>query len=113
MATVVQNEEELFQEIYAAYNSTLPENAKEWEILDSLYQLIDEIEAFTTESGDSFVAVEREGGGEGSGEDCHFVFKWNGKHYKLEYSYYSHHGYEFNGALYEVDPVQKMITVYE
>jgi hypothetical protein len=53
-------------------------------------------------------------GGEGEGEHAHFVFRWKGQLYKFVYYYYSYNGYEFDGAtMYEVNPVERMVTFYE
>lgn len=63
-----------------------------------------------------FENIVTEGGGEGGAEYCYGVFKLNDKIFKVEYSYYSHYGHEFNGikdTLREVRPVEKTITVYE
>jgi hypothetical protein len=63
-----------------------------------------------------YVHLDQEGGGEGGSEYCYGVFKLGEKFYRAEYSYYSHHGYEYDGivdTLREVKPVEKTITVYE
>lgn len=60
--------------------------------------------------------LQQEGGGEGGAEYCFGIFKLNGKIYRAEYSYYSHHGHEYDdiiNTVREVKPVQKTITVYE
>lgn len=60
--------------------------------------------------------LEQEGGGEGGSEYCYGTFKLKGKVYQAEYSYYSYHGYEYDGildSLKEVVPVEKTIIVYE
>lgn len=58
--------------------------------------------------------VEQEGGGEGGSEHCESVIKLGDKFYKVVYSYYSHHGYDFDYAeVFEVKPKEKTITVYE
>ena len=58
----------------------------------------------------------QEGGGEGGAEACFTVFQWKDKLYKIEYSYYSHHGFDFDDCLErisEVTPVEKTVVVYE
>ncbi len=60
--------------------------------------------------------IEGEGGGEGQGEYCYGVFKLGEKFYKAEWSYYSYNGCEIGGiesTLREVEPVEKLVTVYE
>lgn len=60
--------------------------------------------------------LEQEGGGEGGAEYCYMVFSWKDKIYKIEYSYQSYDGYDFDNVastIREVKPVQKMVTVYE
>jgi hypothetical protein len=60
--------------------------------------------------------LEQEGGGEGGSEYCYGVFKLKGKEYRAEWSYYSHHGYDYDdieSTLKEVKPVEKTITVWE
>lgn len=58
----------------------------------------------------------QEGGGEGGREYCEGVFEMFGKTYKTSWSYYSHHGYEYDYIsedLREVKPVEKVVIVYE
>lgn len=58
--------------------------------------------------------IEQEGGGEGGGEYCYTVFKIKDTLYKVEYSYYSHEGFNFDYMDFkEVKPVQRMVTFYE
>ena len=58
--------------------------------------------------------IEQEGGGEGSGEYCYAVIQVGEKFYKIEYSYYSYRGYDYDGAdVLEVVPTQRMVTFYE
>lgn len=60
--------------------------------------------------------IERDGGGEGGSEYCRGVFKLNGKFYSVEFSYYSHDGFNYDGiteTLKEVTPVKKIVTFYE
>jgi hypothetical protein len=57
-----------------------------------------------------------EGGGEGGAEECNAVFKLKDKVIQTRYSYYSHHGHDYDDILYsmkEVTPVEKTVTVYE
>lgn len=54
--------------------------------------------------------------GEGGSEYCEGIFRLGDKHYKVSWSYYSHHGYETDGALDTlklVTPKEKTIVVYE
>lgn len=58
--------------------------------------------------------VGQDGGGEGGAEDCYSVLEIDGVFYKVFYSYYSHHGYEFDYASVKVvTPKEKLVTVYE
>ncbi len=57
--------------------------------------------------------LERVGGGEGGAEECHSAFKLDGKIYRMDYSYMSYNGYNFDGVFKEVHPVEKTVTVYE
>lgn len=58
--------------------------------------------------------IEQEGGGEGGGEHCETVIQVGEKHYKVVYSYYSYEGYDYGGAdVYEVVPVERLVTFYE
>lgn len=59
--------------------------------------------------------IDRDGGGEGGSEDCYTVFKHDGQHYKVAYSYYSYCGYEWydSDEIVKVTPREKTITVYE
>lgn len=67
--------------------------------------------------GDADAGIEllhQSGGGEGGAESCYSVLKVEDKIYKVSYSYYSHHGFEFDYAeVKEVWAKQKLITVYE
>lgn len=59
---------------------------------------------------------EGETGGDGSGEYCYAIFSWKGKTYKIEFSYYSHYGNNFDdveSTIKEVRPVEKLVTVWE
>jgi hypothetical protein len=58
--------------------------------------------------------LENIGGDEGDGEYAYIVFRYKDKFYKLEYSYYSYVGRDFDCATFsEVTPVEKLMTVYE
>ena len=58
--------------------------------------------------------IEQKGGHEGGSEYCYSVFKIDGTYYKVEYSYYSHNGFETDYAEVSiVYPKEKTITVYE
>lgn len=58
--------------------------------------------------------IEQKGGGEGGSEYCYSILKIGESLYMIEYSYYSHHGYDYDDSnLYLVEPKQKMVTVYE
>lgn len=61
--------------------------------------------------------VEIVGGGEGSGEHMHIVFKLTcddgtEEYFKVDGFYSSFGGSEWDGTLYSVTPQQKTITVY-
>ena len=61
-----------------------------------------------------FSLIEQDGGGEGGSEYCYSIVKLDDVFYKISYSYYSHHGFEFDYAeVRKVEPKKKMITVYE
>ena len=65
---------------------------------------------------DGYEHLMQEGGGEGGSEYCEGVFRLNDKYYHVDWSYYSHHGYETDGALdtlKEVQPKEKTVTVWE
>ena len=58
--------------------------------------------------------IEQDGGGEGGGEHCETVVKIGATYYKIVYSYYSYDGYNYEGAdVYEVVPVERLVTFYE
>lgn len=55
-------------------------------------------------------------GGEGEGEYCYGVIRFQGKYYKAEWSYYSYNGCDYDdieSTVKEVFPKQKTITVYK
>ena len=105
MGKRVENAEEIRDEIIQAYNETDPD----WPLEEGSWYDFEELGDFN-----DFGIIEQEGGGEGGAEDCTLVFMWKDKYYRLNYSYYSYHGYDFDDAmLYEVTPVEKVVTVYE
>lgn len=58
--------------------------------------------------------IEQDGGGEGGGEHCETVVQAGYKYYKIVYSYYSYDGYNYEDAdVYEVVPVERLVTFYE
>ena len=60
--------------------------------------------------------LDKEGGGEGGGEYCYAVFTFEGHTYKIEYSYYSYHGCNYDcidDNFCEVKAKEKTVTVYE
>lgn len=63
-----------------------------------------------------FKYIEGDTGGEGSGSYCYVIFSWKGRTYKIEFSYYSYEGNNFDDVeetIKEVKPVEKLITVWE
>lgn len=69
-------------------------------------------------SGLGSVRVIDNEGGEGQGDHAHLVFEVTSgdgevRLFKLDGYYSSHCGTEWDGDLYEVEPVQRTITVYE
>lgn len=63
-----------------------------------------------------YTLVIKEGGDEGGSGYCYGVFELKGRFYKVEWSYYSDDGDNYDSALdtlTEVKPKQKLITVYE
>ncbi len=58
--------------------------------------------------------IEQEGGGEGGAEYCYAVIKVDDVFYKVEYSYASYDGYNWDYATAsEVKPVERMVVFYE
>ena len=58
--------------------------------------------------------LEQDGGGKGGSEHCETVVQAGGKYYKIVYSYYSYDGYNYEDAdVYEVVPVERLVTFYE
>jgi len=106
MAQKVSNWKEIVAEVIEAYNA---EYEEDWDIEDEGYSEFVYLYSFG-----EFENIEQEGGGEGGGEYCFFVFKWKDVYYKLEYSYRSYDGYDFDDAeMYIVTPTEKTVTVYE
>lgn len=52
-------------------------------------------------------------GGEGQGDDCWLVFQVGNQLFRKDGWYASHYGYEWDGSLYEVEAVERTVTVYE
>ncbi|MNK14408.1 hypothetical protein D3C87_325310 [compost metagenome] len=63
---------------------------------------------------DRVVFITKEGGGEGGTEDVFSVINVDGVLYRVNYSYRSYDGYEFDYAEVSiVKPVDRMVTFYE
>ena len=63
-----------------------------------------------------YEALEGDYGGEGEGEYCYGVIRFQGKYYKAEWSYYSYNGCGYDdieSTVKEVVPKEKTIIVYE
>lgn len=62
-----------------------------------------------------FEHIEQDGGGERGGEYCFSVIKLQGEFYKLEYSYYSHDGFDIDDIWdwKEANKVDRTVTFYE
>jgi len=52
-------------------------------------------------------------GGEGHGDEAWVVIKVGNQLFRKEGYYASHYGYDWDGDVQEVKPVEKTITVYE
>ncbi len=57
-------------------------------------------------------AVERIGGGEGSGEYAAVIFSVDGRLFRKEGYYMSHHGTDWDGDFNEVEVYEKTVTDY-
>lgn len=58
--------------------------------------------------------IEQSGGGEGGSQDCHTVLKIGDEFYRIDYTYFSYCGFEYDESeLYLVEPVERVVTVYE
>lgn len=67
-----------------------------------------------TWNGVAIEFVEQDGGGEGGAEDCYTVLKVLDGYIKIEYSYHSYSGFNFDYATVKpVKPVERMVTFYE
>ena len=59
--------------------------------------------------------MEGDTGGEGQGEYCYGVIRFQGKYYRAEWTYYSYNGCEYDSierTITEVTPKQVMVTQY-
>jgi len=110
----IMNGSELINEMMAVLgDDTYPRDEFISELLAEGYLSGDD-EKKLTEAG--FKYIKQEGGGEGGSEYCYSIFEWKGQAYKMEYSYYSHYGYDFDNAessISEVTPIEKTVTVYQ
>ena len=106
----------IFEEFRDKYH---PRERLEWVVFQMCE---DDIIPWKVESKGAFLEdteyehLECDGGGEGGSEYCYGVFKFKGKIYKADYSYYSFQGHEYDDildSLREVTPVQQTITVYK
>ncbi len=64
---------------------------------------------------DEIEVIEQAGGGEGGSEYCYAILKWKDSFFKVEYSYYSFEGFNYDDifeSMIEVKPKEKTITVY-
>ena len=100
----------------------LPEGYSHVETAEDLQDLLDEGEYFSGCEDDEIVkatgitSVEQEGGREGEGEYCTLVVKFKERYFRFDFSYYSHHGLDFDGTMDSVEdvfPVKKTLIVYE
>lgn len=64
--------------------------------------------------------IQNYGGGEGGDEYCYKIFSWKDvndpepKFYRMDYNYYSYVGSNFDDVeIYQVTPVDKVVTQYE
>lgn len=96
-------------------------NGRDWndpsykEETDHYWEQYQQKEKEILESLGGYEHLDQDGGGEGGSEYCYGVFRLGDKTYRAEYSYYSYHGYEYEGilgTLKEVQPQQKTVTVY-
>lgn len=74
----------------------------------------EDFESLTSSS--NYKRLDGDGGGEGGAEYVWGIFQIDDTLFRVDWSYYSYHGYEIDGALSTlriVKPVQKMVTVYE
>ena len=72
------------------------------------------------EDGYEYKVIESYGGGEGGDEYCYKIFSWKDindtepKFYRMDYNYYSFSGSNFDDVeIYQVNPVDKVVTQYE
>ena len=110
----------LIKEIYLAAveekvsdHLTDPEDVVDWDDYLEAYFRENIIENWFLPSDFKYLA--QEGGGEGGAEDCFCVFSWKGQCYRVDYNYYSYHGYDNleMSQIYKVEPKEKTIFVYE
>jgi len=63
---------------------------------------------------EDFKHLEQDGGGEGGSEYCYAVWSWRGLIYKIEYSYMSHEGHDYDGSMDTIREVKEvMVKSYE
>lgn len=77
----------------------------------------DEFETREVEGLGSVTVVHRVGGGEGSGETLYKIVRVQGQPYGVRYFempgwYQSYDGSHYDGNLFEVEPVETVVTVY-
>ncbi len=100
-----------FKEIKESYNAATGEDVDEYSFADGLGFYSNDEKKWEKDHG--YQHFDQEGGGEGGAEYCFTIFEFDGKILKLEYSYYSHHGYDFGCAeIKEVTASEKTVTVY-
>lgn len=124
MTYSVEDIKEVLQNVLQEYNSVVTQYQKA--NLQDLYlglgtNFYDEVDGEVVipilgGKGLSYEHVEDQTGGEGEGEYCYGVFKLGEQHFQVEWSYYSHHGWDYDDIEYtfhEVKPVQKLVTMFE
>jgi len=125
---IIMNIEHFYKPDYGYFEyliNTLPEGETIMAKKVDLDEIVDEIleeageghDRYDLAHGDieveGYEFIDQDDGGEGGAEYCETVFKWKDKFYTMTYSYYSHHGYNFDCAeLFEVEPKKKEVTVY-
>jgi len=101
----------LIEEMYKDY---LKENPEETYLPDDMADFFNEWVLEGDSGIPNYALIEHEGGGEGGSENVECVWSYKDKFYKVEYSYFSYHGYDYPqyDEIREVFPSKKTITVY-
>lgn len=81
---------------------------------DAIWEIFLECGEIDPLKANGFKLIKRAGGPNTENAPVHSIIKMDEKYYAIHYAYYSHEGFNYDGAeAYKVFPSEKTITIYE